>query len=129
MPLPRWLARSNRWLANPLLSPAAARLPYFGVLIHRGRSSGRERRTPLNAFPDGDGFVLALTYGEGTEWARNVLSAGACELIHRGRRIRLTSPRLFEGSPPLSIPAPVRTVLRAIGVRTFLRLDRARLDR
>jgi deazaflavin-dependent oxidoreductase (nitroreductase family) len=129
VPLPRWLARSNRWLANPVLSPAAARLPYFGVLVHRGRRSGRRRRTPLNVFPDDGGFVVALTYGRGTEWAGNIMAAGGCELIHRGRRIRLTSPHLLEGSPPPSIPGPARAVLRAIGVRTFLRLDRARPDR
>ena len=129
MPLPRWLARSNRWLANPVLAPAAARLPYFGVLVHRGRRSGLQRRTPLNVFPDDDGFVVALTYGRGTEWTENVIAAGACELIHRGRRIRLTSPRLVEGSPPASIPVPARAMLRAIGVKTFLRLDRAPRDR
>jgi deazaflavin-dependent oxidoreductase (nitroreductase family) len=128
VPLPRWLARSNRRLTNPVLAPAAARLPYFGVLIHRGRSSGRLRRTPLNVFPEDGGFVLALTYGEGTDWAENVLAAGSCELVHRGHRLRLTSPRLLVGSPPPSIPVPARAVLRAIGVRTFMRLDRARPD-
>jgi deazaflavin-dependent oxidoreductase (nitroreductase family) len=126
VPLPRWLARSNRRLANPVLAPAAARLPYFGVLIHRGRRSARLRRTPINVFPEDGGFVLALTYGEGTDWAENVMAAGTCELIHRGRHIRLTSPRLLEGSPPPSIPAPARAVLKAIGVRTFMRLERSR---
>lgn len=122
MPLPRWLARSNRRVANPLLAPAAGRLPYFAILVHRGRRSGRRYRTPVNTFPDGDGFVFALTYGPGTDWAENVLASGTCEIIHRGKRIGLLEPRLLEGEPPRAIPAPVRAALRAMGVRTFVRL-------
>jgi deazaflavin-dependent oxidoreductase (nitroreductase family) len=122
VPLPRWLARSNRRFANPALAPAAGRLPYFAILVHRGRRSGRRYRTPLNAFPDGDGFVFALTYGAGTDWAENVMAAGMCEIIHRGRHIGLVEPRLEEGTAPPAIPAPVRVALRAMGVRTFLRM-------
>jgi deazaflavin-dependent oxidoreductase (nitroreductase family) len=122
VPLPRWLARSNRRLANPLLAPAAGRLPYFAIVVHRGRRSGGRYRTPVNAFPDDDGFVFALTYGPGTDWAENLLAAGTCEIIHRGRRIALVEPRLVHGGPPRAIPALVRAALRTLGVSTFLRM-------
>ena len=46
-------------------------------------------------FATEDGYVLALTYGPGTDWVKNVLAAGGCELRTRGRAIRLTSPLLF----------------------------------
>lgn len=84
MPLPAWLARFNRMVSNPVLGPAAARLPYCGVIVHRGRRSGRLYRTPVNAFPVDEGFVVALTYGRETDWVRNVLAAGGCEMVHRG---------------------------------------------
>ncbi|MFI7575662.1 hypothetical protein [Micromonospora sp. NPDC049497] len=51
----------------------------------------RSTRTPINIFRTSDGHVAALTYGV-TDWARNVLAAGSCELEIRGRRGPLTSP-------------------------------------
>jgi deazaflavin-dependent oxidoreductase (nitroreductase family) len=125
MPLPAWLGRFNRTVSNPVLGPLATRLPYFGVILHRGRRSGRRYRTPVNAFPVPKGFVMALTYGPETDWVRNVLAAGKCEMVHRGNRIRLTAPRLLRGDEGRSsIPAPIRPVLDLIAVDRFLRLDR-----
>jgi deazaflavin-dependent oxidoreductase (nitroreductase family) len=125
MTLPAWLARFNREVSNPLLAPAAARLPYFGVLVHRGRASGRPYRTPVNAFPVPDGFVVALTYGPATDWVRNVLAAGECEMVHRGRRVRLIAPRILGRTEGRSrVPAPVRPLLDLLGVDSFLRLER-----
>ena len=70
-------------------------MPDFGVVVHRGRRSGRLYQTPVNVFATEDGYVLVLTYGPDTDWVKNVLAAGGCELRTRGRAIRLTSPRLF----------------------------------
>src|SRR5919106_5541806 len=98
MPLPAWLGRFNRRVTNPLLRPAASRLPLFGVVVHRGRRSGRTYRTPVNVFPSGDLLVIALTYGPNVEWVKNVLAAGGCRLIHRGRSADLVRPRILE--PP-----------------------------
>ena len=74
--------------------------PGFGVVIHRGRRSGREYQTPVNVFAAEDGYVLALTYGPDTDWVKNVLAAGGCELRTRGRAIRLVSPRLGQVQSP-----------------------------
>jgi deazaflavin-dependent oxidoreductase (nitroreductase family) len=124
MTLPAWLARFNRTVSNPLLAPAAERLPYFGVLHHRGRSSGRPYRTPVNAFPIPGGFVVALTYGPATDWVRNVLVAGGCEMVHRGRRVRMIAPRLLDREEGRSrVPAPIRPLLDLLGVDTFLALE------
>jgi deazaflavin-dependent oxidoreductase (nitroreductase family) len=50
------------------------------VLVHPGRRSGREYRTPLNyAEVDGDVYCLA-GFGKGTDWYRNALAAGAVEV-------------------------------------------------
>jgi deazaflavin-dependent oxidoreductase (nitroreductase family) len=125
MPLPPWLGRLNRRVTNPLLRPAASRVPYFGVVVHRGRRSGRTYRTPVNVFPAGDGFLIALTYGREVEWVKNVLGAGRCRLIYRGRSVALARPRLLERPEDAGpVPGPVRAALRVIGVTDFLRLDR-----
>ena len=52
-------------------------------------------QTPVNVFATEDGYILALPYGRDTDWVKNVLAAGGCELRTRGRAIRLTSTRLF----------------------------------
>ena len=59
------MARFNRQVLNHLTRPIARRLPGFGVIIHRGRRSGRTYETPVNVFRRGDGYVVALTYGAG----------------------------------------------------------------
>ena len=72
---PRRIARLSRRVANPILAPIVVRLPGFGMLVHRGRRSGREYRTPVRSFRRGDRLVFALTYGTETDWVRNVLAA------------------------------------------------------
>ena len=74
--LGRRMARFNRQVLNHLMRPVARYLPGFGVVIHRGRRSGRIYETPVNVFRRGDGYVVALTYGAGADWVKNVLSRG-----------------------------------------------------
>jgi deazaflavin-dependent oxidoreductase (nitroreductase family) len=121
MVLPKGLARINRAATNHILRPVAAVLPGFGVVIHRGRRTGREYRTPVNAFRTNDGYVIALTYGVG-DWARNVQAAGGCELETLRRRVRLTDPRLVHDPARRAVPAAIRPILAAIGVTDFLLL-------
>jgi deazaflavin-dependent oxidoreductase (nitroreductase family) len=121
MVLPRRLARINRVVSNRFLGPIAQILPGFGIVVHRGRRSGREYRTPVNVFKTSDGYVVALTYGVG-DWTRNVLAAGGCEIDIRRRPVRLTDPRLVHDPTRKAVPAPVRPILAAIGVTDFLHL-------
>jgi deazaflavin-dependent oxidoreductase (nitroreductase family) len=124
VPLPSWLARVNRRLTNPLLSPAASRLPYFAVILHRGRVSGNLYRTPVNVFPTDGGFIVALTYGRTTDWVHNVMASGGCEFRYRGRRLRLAAPMLVgRAEASAAIPSFVQFVLDLIRVEEFLRLD------
>jgi deazaflavin-dependent oxidoreductase (nitroreductase family) len=128
MPLPRALARFNRVATNRLLGALAPYLPTFGVIIHHGRKSGREYRTPVNVFRHRDWYVVALTYGPGADWVRNVVAAGGCLLETRGRVIRLTHPRLVHDESRLRVPLPVRLVLGLINVSNFLELAPETLD-
>jgi hypothetical protein len=76
----RWVAAFNLAVTNGITSRFAARLPGFGIVTHVGRKSGKDYRTPVNAFRAPEGFLIALTYGRESEWVRNVLAAGGCEL-------------------------------------------------
>lgn len=125
MPLPDRLARFNRRVTTPLVGGLAGRLPPLALVAHRGRTSGRPFRTPVMAFPDGDGFVIALTYGPDRDWVKNTRAAGGCTLIRGGHEIPLVDPEIVgeaEGLPVL--PAPLRPIVRRLGVTAFLRLRR-----
>ncbi len=123
MPLPKWIASANRRATNRVTGPAATRMPGFGVIVHKGRQSGREYRTPVNVFTAEDGYVVALTYGSDSDWVRNVLAAGGCELEHRGHRENLGSPHIVHDESRRRVPAGLRPVLGAIGVSDFMTLQ------
>ncbi|HVQ95047.1 MAG TPA: nitroreductase family deazaflavin-dependent oxidoreductase [Mycobacteriales bacterium] len=123
MVLPRAVARVNRRVTNRLLGPLAARAPGFGVVTHTGRRSRRRYRTPVSVFATSGGYVIALTYGKDTDWVRNVVAAGGCELEIRGRQVQVTAPRLVHDETRGQVPAPVRPILRLIGVTDFLHLS------
>jgi deazaflavin-dependent oxidoreductase (nitroreductase family) len=125
MPIPRIVGQWNKAGLNRVTKHIAPWTPGFGVVIHSGRRSGREYQTPVNVFATEDGYVLALTYGPDTDWVKNVLAAGGCELRTRGRAIRLVSPRLFHDEARRAIRPLERQVLRVLGVADFLSLKTA----
>jgi deazaflavin-dependent oxidoreductase (nitroreductase family) len=122
MPIPRAIARANRVGFNRLIRPIAPWLPGFGVIVHRGRTSGRIRETPVGVFRSADGYVVALTYGRQSDWVKNVLAAGEAELRIRGKRMRVWAPQVYHDEDRPGVPAPVRQILRLLDVADFLAL-------
>lgn len=122
MPLSRRMARFNRIVTNNSIGRLAPWLPGFGVVRHRGRTSGREYHTPINVFRHGDTYLVALTYGSQADWVKNVLAAGACDLQTRGRRVHLVEPRLYTDPARKGLPASVRAFLALPNVTEFLAL-------
>jgi deazaflavin-dependent oxidoreductase (nitroreductase family) len=125
MPIPRVVRQWNKVGLNRVTRHIAPWVPGFGVVVHRGRRSGRLYQTPVNVFAAEDGCVLALTYGPDTDWVKNVLAVGECELRTRGRVIRLVSPCVFHDEARRDIRPLERQVLRAIGAADFLSLKAA----
>ena len=125
MPIPRLVARLNKAGLNRVTKHIAPWMPGLGVVVHRGRRSGRVYQTPVNVFTAGDGYVIALTYGPGSDWVRNVLAEGGCELRTRGRVIAVTSPRVFHDETRRDIRPLERQALRVLGVADFLPLSTA----
>jgi deazaflavin-dependent oxidoreductase (nitroreductase family) len=125
MPIPRIVRQWNKAGLNRVTRHIAPWMPGLGVVVHRGRRSGRLYQTPVSVFAAEDGYVLALTYGPDTDWVKNVLAAGGCELRTRGRAFHLVSPRLFHDEARRDIRPLERQVLRVIGVADFLSLKAA----
>ena len=124
MPAPRWVAKANKTSLNRVTKYIAPWAPGWAVVIHRGRKSGRTFRTPLWAFRRHNGFVIALTYGPGTDWVKNVLAEGGCELETRRHRYQLGAPTVFRDEDASDMPAFIRFMLRRVlKAPEFLRLD------
>ena len=123
MPIPDGMRRVNKVALNKVTRPLCRWLPGLGVVVHHGRTSGRQYRTPVNVFPHpGDRYLVALTYGPDTDWVKNVIAGGGCELLTRGTHIELTAPRLFHDETRREIRVVERSILGLLHVYDFLEL-------
>jgi deazaflavin-dependent oxidoreductase (nitroreductase family) len=92
---------------------------------HVGRRSGKVYVTPATAHLHGDTIVIALTFGNQSDWARNVRAAGGCQIRLDGRSYHGTDPRFLsrqEAKPVLkaAFSPLLRAGTRMLGVRQFL---------
>ena len=104
-----FLAISGRWLRA------------YSIVYHVGRTSGRNYRNPVSAYPLGDGFVIAVLYGAESNWVRNVIAAGKFTLRTKGRDYILERPEII--TPALALPAypPLqRTMMRSRNIQDFV---------
>ena len=117
-------------ILNPLIVKLAGR-PHFHVaaqLTHTGRRSGRTYVTPVGARRAGDVVLIPLTFGNQSDWSRNVLAAGRCSLRLEGVDYDATAPTLLspeEADPHVRAAfGPLeRAGMRMLGIRQFLRLS------
>jgi deazaflavin-dependent oxidoreductase (nitroreductase family) len=94
MKLSRRVARFNKLVNNPVQGVYAWLLPPWAVILHRGRRSGRQYRTPVMAFKRDRTLVVALLYGEESEWLRN-LRAGGGQVVRMGKTVSVGPPRVM----------------------------------
>ena len=123
--LKRWLAKFNIAVTNRITGLFAGWLPGFGILTHVGRKSGKVYRTPINVFRISSGFIIALTYSSNSEWAKNVLAAGGCELKTWGKKYQLFAPAVVHDPTRRRFPIPVRLVLKLVGADEYMELSKA----
>lgn len=121
----RWLAKFNIAVTNRITGLFAGWLPGFGILTHIGRKSGKVYRTPINVFRISTGFIIALTYSSNSEWVKNVLAAGGCELKTWGKKYQLFTPTVARDPTRRRFPIPVRLILKLVGADEYMELSRA----
>lgn len=86
--------RFNKIVALPLAGHRF--FPVWAVLKHRGRRSGNEYAVPLAVIPTETTFIIALPWGRGTDWVRNVQAAGRCTVRWKGVDYECTEPRFVD---------------------------------
>jgi deazaflavin-dependent oxidoreductase (nitroreductase family) len=119
----RWVAAFNLAVTNRITGLFVKWMPGFGMLTHVGRKSARVYRTPVNVFRRSSGFLVALTYGPDSEWVKNVLAAGGCQLETRRVRYELSTPSVVHDPSRRRFPLVVRVALKLAGAEYFLRLS------
>lgn len=121
MVFPRWLARLNRRVTNPMAARVAGGRGPFSMVVHVGRNSGKTYRTPVTVFVDGATYRIALTYGPDADWVRNVTAAGEFWLEHQRTLVKLSDLEIVDASDATAhVPGVVRAALRTIGTDHFL---------
>jgi deazaflavin-dependent oxidoreductase (nitroreductase family) len=118
------------WLAllKHTLNPLTRRLAHssigpFSIVRHVGRRSGKQYETPIIVSRAGAGFVIELTYGPDVDWHKNIVAAGGCTLVWRGREYALNHIEPIDAETGLAaFPLSQRLVLRLLRRRHFERL-------
>ena len=111
---PAWLLAVNKRVVNPVQRLWAPWLPPWALIVHRGRRSGIEHRTPVLAWRSGDALYVVLFYGTRAQWVRNLVAGGGGEVVRRGRRERIAAVRIVRDRSGL--PGVVRVVGRRLPV-------------
>ena len=62
------------------------------VVRHVGRRSGRTYETPVIAVQHDHSFLIALPYGERTDWLKNVLDKGSATIVANGHTYEVDQP-------------------------------------
>lgn len=100
MQFPQGVARFNRYVTNPIQRMWAGWLPPFAIIEHVGRRSGKQFRTPVNAFyttVDGKpGVVVALTYGPDRDWLKNLKAAGGGRMRRKAKTFGISDARVVD---------------------------------
>ncbi|HUO36372.1 MAG TPA: nitroreductase family deazaflavin-dependent oxidoreductase [Mycobacterium sp.] len=113
---PPWLERIQIRYMNPAIRRIAPYLPSFAIVKHRGRTSGREYETVVNAYRKGNLLAIMLAHGK-TDWVKNVLAAGQADVHISGRDVHITNPRVLPtGSDTEGLPWVVQQGSRRMGV-------------
>jgi deazaflavin-dependent oxidoreductase (nitroreductase family) len=127
--LVRVVIRPMTKVLNPVIIKFAGR-KHFAVaaqIHHVGRRSAKAYVTPATARLHGDVIVVALTFGNQSDWARNVRAVGGCWIRLNGRHYHATNPEFVSredaGDLIRSAFSPLeRASLRLLGIRQFMRL-------
>ena len=129
-PIVRIAMRPLTRILNPLMRKFAGRrhVRMAAEVRHVGRRSGRAYVTTTGARVHGDVAVIPLTFGNQSDWAKNVRAAGGCSLKVNGEEYTAVAPQFVDrrDAGPLlkSAFGPVeRAGFRLLGIKQYLRLD------
>lgn len=97
------------------------RLRSFAIIYHQGRRSGRAYATPTSARPIASGFIIPLTFGEGSQWYQNVRAAGKFTIRWNGGDYTVVDPVIVEMEAARSAFSRIeQALLPLLGIERFV---------
>jgi deazaflavin-dependent oxidoreductase (nitroreductase family) len=119
-------------ILNPIVATLAGRrhLPMAAQIRHVGRRTGTPHVTSVGARVQGAAVLIPLTFGNRSDWTRNVCAAGQCSVRLNGKVYQAVAPQFIDAAhaAPLIRGAfgPVqRLAFRLLGIQQFLQLQLA----
>jgi len=129
-PFVRVVMRPMTKKLNPVIGKFAGgkHFSMAGEIRHIGRRSGKTYVTPVSAELVGDVALVPLTFGNQSDWVRNVRAVGGCALRVGGVNYIATEPEFLNRAEAKPIIAeafspPQRVMLRMLGIKQFMRLQ------
>ncbi len=126
-PFVKIVMRPMTKMLNPLIVKLAGRRHFAmaAQIRHVGRRSGRTYTTPVSARRSGDIVVIALTFGNQSDWSRNVRAAGGTSIRIEGEDYDVTRPQVMsrqEAKPFVQAAfSPVnRAGFRMLGIKQVM---------
>jgi deazaflavin-dependent oxidoreductase (nitroreductase family) len=92
---------------------------------HIGSKSGKAYETPVIAQKTNRSFIIPIAYGTDSDWYHNVLTAGHCKILWRGKEYTLTDPRPVDAQSVIrEFPVfPQQLMLRILGTDHVIKMD------
>jgi deazaflavin-dependent oxidoreductase (nitroreductase family) len=106
----RQLPRAARPLNKAAAKIAGRRfLPLWALVRHRGRKSGKPYETPIAILGSTSKDVyIALPWGRGTDWVRNLQATGGGTLAWKGQVFSVTEPTFVDKAEALDAAPGMR---------------------
>lgn len=84
-------------------------LPLWALVRHCGRKSGKPYETPIAILgTTAEDVYIALPWGRGTDWVRNLQAAGGGTLVWKGQVFAVTEPRIVDKTEALAAAPGMR---------------------
>jgi len=126
-PLVRVVMGPMTRVLNPLVKKLAGRRHFMmaAQIHHVGRRSGRAYVTPASASLAGDLIVIPLTFGNQSDWSRNVRAAGGARIRLGGVDYQGVRPELVDRADARAVVGQAygpfqRAAFRMLGIRQVM---------
>jgi deazaflavin-dependent oxidoreductase (nitroreductase family) len=127
---PSWLVRKFIRPLTKVLNPISSKMaggPGFrmaGRVHHVGRRSGREYLTTVGAHVEDGKVLIPLTFGNQSDWVRNVRATGGATVEVRRRAYKMGPPQFLNWTDaPQVVRANfplARGAFRILGIKQFM---------
>jgi len=118
-----YLRQFNKHILNPMMLRLVRFIPFYGVIEHVGRRSGKAYRTPVVVGRAVDGFYIPLPYGDHVDWHRNIQAADHFAIVWRGRKYPVRYGAIVDDAEAMpQIHRLVRPGLKRARVKSYLKV-------